>query len=122
MSYCVGFHIHNTSTGYDVYFGKKRDNVDLILDTNGEYVCYTAILTINHFIHYKNALYAFRNKHKIHYSLSTWSYTRNTSDQAHGYDFDIGQGHVGILIGYFPSGSEMFVYVGERGSSIFTGR
>ena len=122
MSYCVGFHIHNTSTGYDVYFGKKRDNVDLILDTNGEYVCYTAILTTNHFIHDINTLYAFRNKEKILYSLDTWSYTRHEEQTSHAYDFHITPGYVGILIGLFPSGNrEMFMCVGEHGGNNFAG-
>ena len=70
MAYCVGFHIHNTTTGYDVYFGKKTDNEDLILDTNGNYECYTAILTTNPFINDINTLYAYKNKLKIYYYMS----------------------------------------------------
>jgi hypothetical protein len=128
MAYCVGFHIHRTSAGYDVYFGKKRDNEDLILGVgNGDYECYTAILTTNNFIHDINELYAFRNKEKIIYSLETWSYTRYDGHTAHGHDFEIEPGYIGILIGWFQvaddprTAQEMFCCVGEHGGNIFTG-
>lgn len=142
MDYCVGFHIHKTSVGYDVYFGKKNDNEDLILDSDGSYETYTAILTMNHFKNeisllknfksttestmttFRNqidSLINFKDKQKIHVRVHYWQYTRHGDHTSHGYDFHIHGGYIGILIGFFRAeddsnnAQEMFCCVGNRG-------
>ena len=49
MKNCIGFHIKKTYDGYDVYFGTKIKNVELILDSDSNCITYSV-----KFIHYQN--------------------------------------------------------------------
>ena len=49
MKNCIGFHIKKTYDGYEVYFGTKIKNVELILDSDSNCITYSV-----KFIHYQN--------------------------------------------------------------------